>query len=174
MLPRTHGDDCVVLPSLHRHVLNGGSASVQVQIPVEVAFAIRDDSADELADQVGTGFWLGQIQDLFQRFLNPAPLGLVEVRILRILGQLFVFCRQLLKLRIQLLPLGQESRPFLWFLKKWEQCSYWECAASNPSCRWLTAYCIHWHAHIVAYFPLRICGRMVFSCQGTQEKSLKV
>ena len=85
MLPRTDGDDCVVLPSFHRHVLNGGSASIQIQIPVEVTLAIRDDSADELADQVGAGFRLGQIQDLFQGFLNPAPLGLVEVRFLRIL-----------------------------------------------------------------------------------------
>ena len=108
MLPRAHGDHRMILPSLHRHVLNGGITAVQIEVPAEVAFAVRHDAADELADQVGAGFRLGQIQNLFKGFLNPAPLGLVEVRILRILDQLFVFCRQLLKLRIQLLPLGKE------------------------------------------------------------------
>ena len=98
----------MILPSFHHHILNGGIAAVQIQVPAEVAFAVRDNSADKLADQVGAGFRLGQIQDLFQGFLNPAPLGLVEVHILRILGQLFIFCRQFLKLRIQLLPLGKE------------------------------------------------------------------
>ena len=85
VLPRAHGDHRMILPSFHHHILNGGIAAVQIEVPAEVAFAVRDNSADKLADQVGAGFRLGQIQNLFQGFLNPAPLGLVEVRFLRIL-----------------------------------------------------------------------------------------
>lgn len=59
MLPRAHGDHRMILPSFYHHILNGGIAAVQIQVPAEVTLAIRDDSADELADQVGTGFRLG-------------------------------------------------------------------------------------------------------------------
>ena len=73
MPPRTDGDHRMILSSLHRHVLDGSIAAVQIEVPAEVAFAVRDNSADKLADQVGAGFRLGQIQNLFQGFLNPAP-----------------------------------------------------------------------------------------------------
>lgn len=78
MLP-TEGQICVVFPALHRHVQAGGSPAVQIQVPAEVCFSDRYHLGDEFADQIGTGFRLGQVQDFLQSILNPAPLRLFQI-----------------------------------------------------------------------------------------------
>ena len=68
MLP-AEGQICVVFPALHRHVQVGGSPAVQIQVPAEVGFSDRHHLGNKFADQVGTGFRLGQVQDFLQGIL---------------------------------------------------------------------------------------------------------
>lgn len=103
----TQGDHRFILPPLHRHILNGGVGAIQIHVPAEVGLAIGDDLCDKFADQVGTGFRLGEVQDLLQGILNPAPFGLIQGGHIGV-GQGFVFCRQALELGVQLLPLGEK------------------------------------------------------------------
>ena len=106
MLP-AEGQSCVVFPALHRHIQVSGSPAVQIQVPAEVGLSRGHHLGDEFADQIGTGFRLGQVQNFFQSILNPAPLRLFQVDGVG-LGQPFLFRAQLLQLRIQLLPQGKE------------------------------------------------------------------
>ena len=74
LLPRTHGDCGFVFPAYHDDILNRRIASIQIQVPAEVVFAVRDDLAYKLADKIGAGTDRGFLPELTG--FSPIPTGI--------------------------------------------------------------------------------------------------
>ena len=86
--------DGLVLPPFHCQIQGGGILAVQIQITAEVRLAVGDDLGDEFADQVGTGFRLGKIQNFFQSRFDFLLFRLLQLDD-AVLGLLFIFGSQL-------------------------------------------------------------------------------